>query len=147
MQDKILEIGGDKLRAQKSKVDQIKDQIALTNEQITKTQVAKSKAEKDMTKFENSLAKNEGELEELNDGIEKLTEEIQQKTEVARSIHIKADEAKSVSFGPIFNSLNFHIQTKPIVVNLVIVNINQFFLYNLLFNRSCDEKKGKKMHN
>ncbi|CAG8758933.1 15079_t:CDS:2, partial [Funneliformis caledonium] len=96
LQDKILEIGGDKLRAQKSKVDHVKEQLVLINERIIKSQVAKSKAEKDRIKIENSLAKSEGELEELNNDIEKLTEEIQQKTEVARSIRIKADEAISI---------------------------------------------------
>ncbi|CAI2191782.1 2031_t:CDS:2, partial [Funneliformis geosporum] len=94
LQDKILEIGG-KLRAQKSKIDHVKDQIVLINERPTKSQVAKSRAEKEMKKFENSLANNERGLEELNNEIENITKEIQQKANVARSIRIKADEAKS----------------------------------------------------
>ena len=96
LQDKILEVGGDRLRAQKSKVDQIKEQTVLINDRITKSQVAKSKAEKDITKFENSLTKSQRELEELNEKIEQLEEEIQQKAEIARSIRARADEAKSV---------------------------------------------------
>ncbi|CAI2188637.1 3428_t:CDS:2, partial [Funneliformis geosporum] len=56
---------------------------------------AKSRAEKEMKKFENSLANSEKELEVLNNEIENITKEIQQKANVARSIRIKADEAKS----------------------------------------------------
>jgi structural maintenance of chromosome 4 len=59
LQDKILEIGGDKLRAQKSKLDHVKEQLVLINERIIKSQMAKSRAEKDRIKIENSLAKSE----------------------------------------------------------------------------------------
>lgn len=117
LQDKILEVGGDKLRAQKSKVDQIKEQIVITNERITKSQVAKSKAEKDITKFENSLSKNEKELEEWEDMIEKLAEEIQQYVEAARSIRAKADETKSV----FIHINNFYVHS--------IINILTIFRY------------------
>ncbi|CAI2189237.1 3702_t:CDS:2, partial [Funneliformis geosporum] len=86
LQDKILEIGGDKLRAQKSKIEHVKDQIVLINERITKSQVAKSRAEKEKKKFENSLANSERGLKELNNEIENITKEIQQKVNVARSI-------------------------------------------------------------
>ena len=55
MQGKILEAGGDRLQAQKSKVDQIKKQIAITNERITKSQVVKLEMERDITKFEDNL--------------------------------------------------------------------------------------------
>ncbi|CAG8627224.1 3953_t:CDS:10, partial [Funneliformis caledonium] len=96
LQMKILEIGKDKLRVQKSKIDHVKDQLVLINERITKSQVAKSRADKDITKFENSLAKSERELEGLNNEIEKLTKEIQHNAQVSRSIRIKADEAKSI---------------------------------------------------
>ncbi|GBB86291.1 hypothetical protein RclHR1_12710001 [Rhizophagus clarus] len=96
LRDKILEAGGDKLRTQKFKVDQVKEQIAMTNERIIKSQVAKSKAEKDIAKFENSLSKNKRELEEWDNEINRLTEESQQKAETARSIRAKADESKSI---------------------------------------------------
>jgi len=46
-----MEVGGDKFRSQKSKVDQIKDNIVLINEQIIKSQVEKSNTEKDIIRF------------------------------------------------------------------------------------------------
>ena len=47
--DKILKVGGDKLRARKSKVDHIKEQAnSYNNGRVTESRVAKLKMEKDL---------------------------------------------------------------------------------------------------
>ncbi|CAG8544867.1 13952_t:CDS:10, partial [Acaulospora colombiana] len=94
LHEKILQVGGDKLRAQKLKVDSIKEQMDMINDRITTAQVAKSKAEKDVTKFENSISKNEREIEQLNLEMQELEGNIRQNTEASRSIAFKAEEAK-----------------------------------------------------
>ncbi|KAF9535621.1 hypothetical protein CPB83DRAFT_753878, partial [Crepidotus variabilis] len=73
-EQKILDIGGSKLLAQKSKVEGIRLHIKLTNEEITKAEVAKAKAAKDSTKLEASLAINTAGLEELKTEVEELDE-------------------------------------------------------------------------
>ncbi|CAG8508683.1 13626_t:CDS:10, partial [Acaulospora morrowiae] len=98
LHEKILQVGGDKLRAQKMKVDSIKEQIDMTNDHITKAQVAKSKAEKDVTKFENSIAKNEGEIEQLNQEMQDLEGSIRQNTELSRSIEIRVERIKEACY-------------------------------------------------
>ncbi|RHZ78261.1 hypothetical protein Glove_166g207 [Diversispora epigaea] len=92
--EKILQEGGDKLRAQKQEVDSIREQIDMMNEQITTSHVAKSKAEKDATKFENSIMKNESEIELLNREMQELEDNIRQNTEASGEIGFRADKAK-----------------------------------------------------
>ncbi|CAG8434869.1 763_t:CDS:10 [Diversispora eburnea] len=92
--EKILQEGGDKLRAQKQEVNSIKEQIDMMNEQITTSHVAKSKAEKDVTKFENSIMKNESEIELLNREIQEFEVNIRQNAEASGEIGLRADKAK-----------------------------------------------------
>jgi len=97
LQNKILEVGGVRLRVQKSKVDSIHEQIVALNERITKTQVAKNTAEKSVTKLTSSIEKKEAELNEINSSLEEISKEIQDKTSAAVDVKIKADSAKAVS--------------------------------------------------
>ena len=126
-----MEVGGDKFRTQKSKVDQIKDNIALINEQIIKSQVEKSNTEKDIVRFKKSLAKGEEELEDLNSKIESYTEEIQQKAEVIRSIRAKSDEAKSVFIWPCL-----------IISEFIFLYIN-YKIFKFLVIQVLEEKKDE----
>lgn len=94
--EKILQEGGDRLRAQKQTVDSMKEQIDMLNEQITTSHVAKTKAEKDVIKFENSITKNQGEVELLNREVQELEVSIRQNAEASSEIGIRADRAKEV---------------------------------------------------
>ena len=72
LQEKIMEVGGVKLRSQKSKVDGLRDQIRSLSDRIATSNSAKLKAEKDAVKNEKSIATSEKELEALQVALEEL---------------------------------------------------------------------------
>ncbi|KAG9294199.1 hypothetical protein G9A89_021558 [Geosiphon pyriformis] len=96
LQKKILEVGGVQLRSQKSKVDDIKEQIDALNDGITTLQVAKTKAEKDIIKLENSIAKAVTEEEELGEELRQLDEDIRENTLASYDIRQKAEKAQDL---------------------------------------------------
>ncbi|KAF9378758.1 hypothetical protein CPB97_009383 [Podila verticillata] len=96
LQNKILDAGGVKLRAQKSKVEGIREQIEALGDKVTKTKVAKNKAEKDISKLGNQIAKHEKELAEVSEELERLEQEIKEKTQEAVGIRKRAEEAKQL---------------------------------------------------
>ncbi|CAG8698666.1 1665_t:CDS:2, partial [Acaulospora morrowiae] len=142
LHEKILQVGGDKLRAQKMKVDSIKEQIDMTNDHITKAQVAKSKAEKDVTKFENSIAKNEGEIEQLNQEMQDLEGSIRQNTELSRSIEIRDLEEKKEAL----DEMKAERDSKATIINNT--RAIQLEIKNKLENneRSLLENRHKEKH-
>lgn len=81
LQEKILEVGGVRLRAQKSKVDGIRQMLEIENDKITKSEVHLAKARKDSEKYGKSLAANEEALEASAAVLEQLENEL----EVVRS--------------------------------------------------------------
>lgn len=97
LQNKILDAGGVKLRAQKSKAEGIREQIEALGDKVTKTKVANNKAEKDIAKLGNQIAKHEKELAEVSEELERLEQEIKEKTQEAVGIRKRAEEAKQVS--------------------------------------------------
>ncbi|KIR29545.1 hypothetical protein I309_01614 [Cryptococcus deuterogattii LA55] len=70
LQNKILEVGGIRLRAIQSKVSTTKGLLDLANESITKAEVGQAKAERDVEKLENSIANNKTTLEEVVEELE-----------------------------------------------------------------------------
>lgn len=96
LQNKILDAGGVKLRAQKSKVEGIREQIEALGDKVTKTKVAKNKAEKDIAKLGNQITKHEKELAEVSEELERLEQDIKEKTQEAVGIRKRAEEAKQV---------------------------------------------------
>ncbi|KAF9154011.1 hypothetical protein BGX20_004783, partial [Mortierella sp. AD010] len=96
LQNKILDAGGVKLRAQKSKVDGLREQIEALGDRSTKTKVAKNKAEKDVVKLSAQIAKHEKELAEVSEDLEKLEREIKEKSQEAVGIRKRGEEAKQV---------------------------------------------------
>ncbi|KAI9446965.1 SMCs flexible hinge [Lactarius psammicola] len=78
LEKKILDIGGSRLLAQKSKVDGLKLHVNLANEEITKAEVAMAKAEKDSVKFDGAIASNRKSLKEVEIEFEKLSELLQE---------------------------------------------------------------------
>ncbi|KAH9012931.1 SMCs flexible hinge [Lactarius pseudohatsudake] len=80
----ILDIGGSRLLAQKSKVDRLKLHIDAANEEITKAEVAMAKAERDLVKFEGSIASNRQRLAGVEIELGKLSESLRE-VEAARA--------------------------------------------------------------
>ncbi|KAH9032973.1 SMCs flexible hinge [Lactarius pseudohatsudake] len=74
----ILDIGGSRLLAQKSKVDRLKLHIDAANEEITKAEVAMAKAERDLVKFEGSIASNRQRLAGVEFELGKLSESLRE---------------------------------------------------------------------
>lgn len=70
LQNKILEVGGVRLRAIQSKVSITKGLLDLANESITKAEVGQAKAERDVEKLERSIANNNTTLEEVVEELE-----------------------------------------------------------------------------
>jgi structural maintenance of chromosome 4 len=97
LQQKIMEVGGVKLRSQKAKVENIKEQIETCNEQIVRAQVARTKAEKDLQKAEAAVITNTEELERIAEEIASIEEDITNKTSAALEVRQRCDEAKAVS--------------------------------------------------
>ena len=118
LHDKILEVGGDKLQAQKSKVDQIKKQIVIANEWITESQAAKLKMERDITKLEDSLSEGKSKLQELDNEIQQFKKAIEQKEITICSIRATFDETKTVF-------IQININSVILTINLLLIN----FLY------------------
>ncbi|KAH9032484.1 SMCs flexible hinge [Lactarius pseudohatsudake] len=78
LEREILDIGGSRLLAQKSKVDGLKLHIDVANEELTKAEVAMAKAERDSVKFERSIASNRQSLAGVEIELGKLSESLRE---------------------------------------------------------------------
>ncbi|KAF3179517.1 hypothetical protein TWF225_003469 [Orbilia oligospora] len=76
LQDKIMEIGGIRLRSQKTLVDGIKEKIDTLNEEMTVAEASRVKAEKARQKNEKAEMNATKELESVERDLGKLTEEM-----------------------------------------------------------------------
>ena len=94
LQDKIMEVGGVKLRGQKVKVDSLKEQTGLLCEEISDAEVAKTKNEKLLSKHEKAHADAEKELASLEKDLEKLEADIANQAADALSSKAKTREAQ-----------------------------------------------------
>ncbi|KAH9041388.1 RecF/RecN/SMC N terminal domain-containing protein [Lactarius pseudohatsudake] len=95
LEKKILDIGGSRLLAQKSKVDGLKLHINIANEEITKAEVAMAKAEKDSVKFEGNVASNRKSLKDVETELEKLSESLQEVKDYVADIRAKVEAAQA----------------------------------------------------
>ena len=96
LQEKILEVGGVKLRMAKTRVDSLSDQVTSYSQALTKLKVEKGTREKEQEKLSKSLAKKEEELEILTKEIDGLADEMEEQRVAAASVRASAAEAKSV---------------------------------------------------
>lgn len=94
LQDKILEVGGVKLRAQKSKVDGIKQQIDLSSNKVTKAEVEQAKSAKDAEKLEKAIQSNTSKLEDLDSQLEEHDQHLNACLEDMRLVQAAVDEAR-----------------------------------------------------
>ncbi|RDW72296.1 condensin subunit SMC4 [Aspergillus mulundensis] len=95
LQNKIMEVGGVRLRSQKAKVDGLKEQISLLSDEISNAEVAKSKNEKLVKKHENTRADAERELASVAEELEKLNEDVANQASDASGWRENVDKAKS----------------------------------------------------
>ena len=97
LQDKILEIGGVRLRSQKSKVDGLKQQMDHINETITKAEVNKAKAERDSEKLEGTLGSADIALKELDGELEVLDDELGVCNEDLANVRTQVEKAQTIA--------------------------------------------------
>ncbi|KAF9971964.1 hypothetical protein BGZ73_004997 [Actinomortierella ambigua] len=96
LQNKILDAGGVKLRAQKSKVEGLREQIEALGDRITKTRVAKNKAEKDIIKLQASTVKLEKDLEGVMAELADLEEKMKEKAAIVATLRKKHEDIKNL---------------------------------------------------
>jgi structural maintenance of chromosome 4 len=95
LQEKILEVGGVKLLAIQSKVNNTKSLIDMAGEKITKAEVAQAKAERDADKLEKSIAGNTTKLQDLEAELEVADADLQSCTADLETIRAKVEEAQN----------------------------------------------------
>lgn len=104
LQEKIMEVGGIKLRSQKAKVDGLKEQLAALTEEMSNAEVNKSKTDKQRAKHEKATREAEKELEDVARHMEKLDDESKSHIlDIAGSKRL-AEKAQEVSWGPLSRS-------------------------------------------
>lgn len=99
LEKKILDVGGSKLLAQKSKVDGIKTYLKLSADEISKAEVAKTRAEKDLKRLAKTIKDNEQQLEGAADELKTLEEQYEECTEALNDMRAKVQEAQEAADG------------------------------------------------
>jgi structural maintenance of chromosome 4 len=94
LEQKILDIGGSKMLAQKSKVDGIRLRINLSNDEITRAEVGKAKCDKDRQKYKSALETNTEALAELEASLAGIDEQLAECQETLNNIRSKVEEAQ-----------------------------------------------------
>ncbi|GIC84522.1 condensin subunit SMC4 [Aspergillus udagawae] len=94
LQNKIMEVGGVRLRSQKAKVDGLKEQISLLAEEISNAEIGKSKNEKLIMKHQKARAEAERELEQVAEGLEKLNADVENQANDASGWKQGVEEAQ-----------------------------------------------------
>ncbi|KAI9033329.1 hypothetical protein DFJ74DRAFT_176515 [Hyaloraphidium curvatum] len=96
LQEKIMEVGGVRLRSQQAKVDGMNSQIDALNDQATKLKVSQAAAEKNIQKARKAVEKSEQELEETNTKRTEIETEKEQKTQIAIAVKARCEEAQKL---------------------------------------------------
>ncbi|OAA45435.1 nuclear condensin complex subunit Smc4 [Metarhizium rileyi] len=99
LQEKIMEAGGDRLRNQRAKVDDLKEQINSHNEELSNAEVRRVKAEKQKVKLAKDIAKASKELDNAVTELEKLEADVNNQGEKSDELkaQVKAAEADLTS--------------------------------------------------
>ncbi|KAI0082329.1 hypothetical protein K474DRAFT_1655715 [Panus rudis PR-1116 ss-1] len=97
LEKKIIDVGGSRLLAQKSKVEGLRLHINLANEEITKAEVAKAKAEKDSVKLASAIESNTSSLEELQAELQDLGEQMKECADYMDEIKEKVQAAQAAA--------------------------------------------------
>ncbi|KAI9778170.1 MAG: hypothetical protein M1816_004254 [Peltula sp. TS41687] len=94
LQDKIMEVGGIRLRTQKAKVDGLRDQIKTLTEEMTTAEVAKVKAEKQKAKHEKIFLEAQEEIDSVSKELEELDSEVRKQSDTAGKWRQKVEGAQ-----------------------------------------------------
>ncbi|ODN78385.1 hypothetical protein L202_04024 [Cryptococcus amylolentus CBS 6039] len=93
LQEKILEVGGVRLRAIQSKVATTKCLVDLANDAITKAEVGQAKAERDVEKLGKAIIKNQTTLEEVEGELEQVEADLASCTADLQTLRERVQEA------------------------------------------------------
>ncbi|WVQ75201.1 hypothetical protein IAR50_004812 [Cryptococcus sp. DSM 104548] len=93
LQEKILEVGGVRLRAIQSKVATTKGLVDLANDAITKAEVGQAKAERDVEKLGKAIIKNQATLEEVEGELEQVEADLASCTADLQTLRERVQEA------------------------------------------------------
>ncbi|OJJ48685.1 hypothetical protein ASPZODRAFT_130794 [Penicilliopsis zonata CBS 506.65] len=94
LQNKIMEVGGVRLRSQKAKVDGLKEQISMLADEISNAEIAKSKNEKLVIKHQKARSEAEKEIAQVAEDLEQLDRDIESQASDASESREKAEEAQ-----------------------------------------------------
>jgi structural maintenance of chromosome 4 len=97
LQNKILEVGGVKLRAIQSKFSTTKGLLDLANDAITKAEVGQSKAKHDVEKLTKAIDSNTLKLEEVEEELGVVNADLEASEGDLRTIRDKVQEAQDAS--------------------------------------------------
>jgi len=97
LQNKILEVGGVKLRAIQSKFSTTKGLLDLANDAITKAEVGQAKAKHDVEKLTKAIDSNTQKIEEVEEELSVVTADLEASEGDLRMIKEKVQEAQDAS--------------------------------------------------
>ncbi|KAJ1794967.1 Structural maintenance of chromosomes protein 4 [Coemansia sp. RSA 1938] len=95
LQEKIMQAGGIRLRAQKSKVDGLQDRIKTINDEISRWQVAQAKSSKELARAERSSSGRDTQVADLEAQLEAVTSEIDAKSIAALDVKQRCEAARA----------------------------------------------------
>ena len=94
LQEKIMEAGGEKLRNQRAKVDELKELITNHGNEISNSEVRRVKAEKLKAKIAKDMAKANKDLDAASKDMEKLEDDVSNQGEKAEALKEQVREAE-----------------------------------------------------
>lgn len=94
LQERIMEIGGVKLRGQKAKVDGLREQLSTLHEEVSNAEVEQSKTEKAQTKHEKSQQSSKKEIDVTQTELHRLEEEAGNQSSDISRLRKEAEEAQ-----------------------------------------------------
>lgn len=97
LQNKILEVGGVKLRAVQSKFMTTKGLLDLANESITRAEVGQAKAQHDVEKMQKAIKVNTAKIEEVESELGTVEDDLQALTNDLSTLRQSVEEAQDSS--------------------------------------------------
>ncbi|KLT44076.1 hypothetical protein CC85DRAFT_311309 [Cutaneotrichosporon oleaginosum] len=97
LQNKILEVGGVKLRAIQSKFMTTKGLLDLANDAITKAEVGQAKAQHDVEKLQRAIAANTTKIEEVDAELTSVEDDLKAITDDLATLHQSVEAAQDSS--------------------------------------------------
>lgn len=95
LQEKIMEVGGVRLRTQKARVDSLTEEIESSNEKATRLQVQQKTSAKAAAKARDTVTKLEAELSSITEQLATTQRKIEEKTAVAAQLQQTYEKAEA----------------------------------------------------